>query len=185
MFLTSYLLTVALTLCSSGSITQLVKPRVLQSPSQSGPPTATVTPEQEGPNLPSEMNTRILIEREENAHRKILETANQVGDLTSEIHKDYVERGNLSDGDFKKLNTVEKLAKRILDHVGGERVDERAANNEELSMASAVEHLSTTGASIKKNIITNTRFVVSASVIADSNELIHLAQFIRRAQKTK
>ncbi|HEU4389628.1 MAG TPA: hypothetical protein VFV34_17620, partial [Blastocatellia bacterium] len=157
----------------SGSSNPNSKPKPIQ------PSDRAAQEEQDGPNLPPEMSARLAIERAEGEHRKILETANQVGDLTAEIRQRYSERGNLNSDDLKKLGTVEKLAKRILDHSGGELVSDNEGKPEQISLATALEQLSTAGANVKKNICANTRFVVSASIIADSNEIIHLAQLIR------
>jgi len=43
--------------------------------------------------------------------------------------------------------------------------------------------LNTTSADVANSITKGTRFVVSAAVISNSNEVIHLAQYIRRAEK--
>jgi hypothetical protein len=48
----------------------------------------------------------------------------------------------------------------------------------------AIEMLSTSVANIKKEMSAETRYVVSATVIANSNEVINLSRFIRRAKKT-
>ena len=183
MFLSTGMLVLLLT-TQAGSSAPSSKPK----PMQPSPSDRALQPQdvgQEGPTLPPEMSSRLAIERAEDEHRKILETANQVGDLTAEIRQRYTERGNLSGDDIKKLGTVEKLAKRILEHAGGEVVNEAEGKPEQISLASALEQLSTAGASVKKSICTNTRFVVSASIIADSNEIIHLAQFIRHVQKAR
>jgi hypothetical protein len=133
--------------------------------------------------LPEEMRIRLAIERADSEYRKAMEDAEKLNDLSEEVAKIYRERGHLSAEEIKKLGTIEKLAKRILNQAGGDEVDDKAAKTEQKSLADAVDQLSSTAAKIKDNMKTQTRFVVSAAVIASSNEVINLAQYLRRAQK--
>jgi hypothetical protein len=133
--------------------------------------------------LPEEMRIKMAIERADNEYRKALEDAEKLNDLSDEVAKSYRERGHLSAEEMKKLSTIEKLAKRILSQAGGDEVDDKAAKTEQKSLADAVDQLNSTAAKIKDNMKTQTRFVVSAAVIASSNEVINLAQYIRRTQK--
>jgi hypothetical protein len=142
-------------------------------------------PEQDSSGLPNEMRTRLALERDESEHRKILDAANQVGELTETLHKDYAERKILTREDEKKLSTVEKLAKKILDHAGGQRVDGKTSDDPPPTLEAALEQLSGAGARVKQAVTTGTRYVVSAVVISDSNAIIKLAQFIRRKVQAK
>jgi uncharacterized alpha-E superfamily protein len=138
-------------------------------------------PEQE-PNLPEDMRIRMAIERAEDEHRKILESAKQLGELSDSLAKYYHEHGQLSAEEVKKLSAIEKLARRILNHAGGEEFD-RSDQPQPTSLRDAIDRIKAAAESIRKSIATQTRFVVSASTIADSNEIIHLTQYIRHAQK--
>jgi hypothetical protein len=134
-------------------------------------------------NLPEEMRIRLAIERADSEYRKALEDAEKLNDLSVEVAKTYRERGQLSADEIKKLGTIEKLAKRILSQAGGDEVDDKAEKTAQKSVADAVDQLSNTAAKIKDSMKTQTRFVVSAAVIASSNEVINLAQYIRHSQK--
>ncbi len=133
-------------------------------------------------NIPDEMLKKMEIERRESEHKKVLEDVDKLSDLTDEISKSYGERKKISAQDVKKLGTIEKLAKHVLASAGGEEVDDKpgAAG---MTLADAVEKLNAAAASIKKDVKAETRFVVSAVVIANSNEVISLARFIRHSQK--
>lgn len=133
--------------------------------------------------LPEEMRIRMAIERADSEYRKTLADAEKLNDLSAEIAKIYHERGTLSGEEMKKIGTIEKLAKRILSQAGGDEVDDKTVKAEQKSLADACDQLSSAAAKIKDSIRTQTRFVVSAGVIASSNEVINLAQFIRRSQK--
>lgn len=132
--------------------------------------------------LPAEMRKRMARERAENEHRKVLEDVKKLDDLSSEVVREYRERGKLSPEEMKKITQIEKLAKRILSGVGGNEVEDKG-ETPPVSIAEALDQLNTAVTSIRKSMMTETRFVVSAMVIANSNEVINLAQFIRRNQK--
>jgi len=123
-----------------------------------------------------------MIERAEHEYHKFLDDVDKLSDLAGEVAKGYQEHSRLSSEEVKKVGTIEKLAKRILSHAGGDAVG--GAKPSQLTMAEAVAQMNTTAATIKKSITAETRYVVSATVIANSNEMIGLAQFIRRNQKT-
>ena len=52
-----------------------------------------------------------------------------------------------------------------------------------MTLAEAVDKLNAASADVSTSISKSTRFVVSAAVISNSNEVIHLVQHIRRAEK--
>ena len=133
--------------------------------------------------LPDDMRIKMEIAREENEYKKALEDVDKLSGLSDEIAKSYVEKKHLSADDMKKLGTVEKLAKRILNHAGGEEVGDKSASADHLVVAEAIDKMNCAAANIKKDMKAETRFVVSATVIANSNEVITLARLIRHAQK--
>jgi hypothetical protein len=132
-------------------------------------------------NLPPEMRSRLAIERAEDEHRKFMEDVRKLDEMSSEVTSSYRENKRLSSDDLKKLSTIEKLARRILTHAGGSEVGDN--DLKKLSTAAAIERMSVAAAAIKTNLMAETRHVMSASVIGNSNEIINLAQSIRRAKK--
>jgi hypothetical protein len=133
--------------------------------------------------LPEDMRIKMAIAREEDEYKKTLEDVEKLSGLSDEVAKGYVERKQLSADDVKKLNTIEKLAKRILSHAGGEEVGNKPGSVEHLELADAIDKLNSAAANIKKDMKAETRFVVSATVIANSNDVINLARLIRHTQK--
>jgi hypothetical protein len=134
-------------------------------------------------NLPDEMKSRIAIERLEDEHRRFLEDVKRLDDLTAEVVKAYTDRKTLTGEELKKLGTIEKLAKRVLGRAGGSEVDDKKTESSPLRMEEAISALGAAVAGIKKSAMAETRHVISATVIGNSNEVINLAQFIRRTQK--
>jgi hypothetical protein len=130
-------------------------------------------------NLPEDMRIKMAITRAEDEHKKVLEDVEKLSDMSSEIAKGYGERKRLSSDDIKKLSTIEKLAKHVLSNAGGDEVEQKPDSFDHMPLADAVDRLSNTALNIKKEVTTGTRFGVSATVIANSNEVISLARFIR------
>jgi hypothetical protein len=135
-------------------------------------------------NFPDEMRIRMEIARAEEEHKKVIEDAEKLSNLSDEVAKSFDDHKKLAPEDEKKLGTIEKLAKRVLKNAGGDEVDDNAGPSEPLTLAEAVDKLSATAGDIKKDMKAETRFVVSASVIAKSNEVIRLARFIKRSRKS-
>jgi hypothetical protein len=133
--------------------------------------------------LPDEMRARLAIERAEGEHRKFLEDVKELSDLSDEVIADYDKRGSLASEDLKKIATIEKRAKRMLGYSGGKEVDDKADQAAQLSIKDAVAQLGDAIGKITKIVMTETRHVVSATLIAHLNEVINLAQFIRHSQK--
>ena len=130
--------------------------------------------------LPDEMRTRMAVERAESDHRKILVDVDKLNELSSDVARGYHERGTLSEEEIKKLGTIEKLAKHVLNHALGDEVVDKSP--QPLTLAEAMDRLKDAAANIKKTMRAETRFEVSAVVIANSNELINLAHFIKRSR---
>ncbi|MGH9827153.1 MAG: hypothetical protein ACREDR_28330, partial [Blastocatellia bacterium] len=104
----------------------LAPPAVLgQAPlpgQQPGMPPASSNPRQEAPVLPDEMRTKMEIERADTEHKKLLDSARELGTLSSDVEKAYKQSSKLGAGEYKKLGSIEKLAKRILSDCGGMEV---------------------------------------------------------------
>jgi len=148
-----------------------------------GPPDKSSRDQEPDISLPEEMRVRMANERLDNEHKKVLEDAEKLNALSDEIAKDYGEHKQLSAEDVRKLRAIEKLAKRVLTHSAGEETGDKDGSMERLPLSDAIDRLKNDAANIEKDMKTGTRFVVSANVIANSNEVIDLARLIRHAQK--
>lgn len=177
-----FLLPTALILtCVIGAMAQNpTTPRGIPVP-RSKPAGSPTDPPEQDLSMPDEMRVRMAIERANSEYRKTLEDAEKLNELSIEVAKGYHERGQLSADELKKVGTIEKLAKRLLTQAGGDQVDDRAP--EQKSMADTIDRMSAAAATVQKTLKEQTRFVVSATAIANLNDVIHLAQFIRHAHK--
>lgn len=170
-------------------------PLAAQGQARSGvaPPSMKPTPnansrdplyaDQNSSTLPDEIRIKMALKRAEDEHRKVLEDVDKLSALSSEIAAGLRDRGKLASDDFKKLGTIEKLARRILSHAGGDQVSDESLKGANMPVAEAIDKIGSAAENIKKSMTTNTRHIVSAAVIASSNEVINLSQFIRKLQK--
>lgn len=164
-------------LSALGATAQSVRPA---NPPESKIPDKFPRIDEQDSSFQHDTRIKMAIARAEGAHKKVLEDVEKLSDLSSEIAKGFGERKRLSADDLRKLSTIEKLAKNVLNNAGGEQVDQKSDAIEQMPLADAIDKLSTTAANIRKEMTAETRFVVSATVIANSNEVISLARFIRR-----
>jgi len=155
--------------------TETPKPRAIHQ--------QTDSQEQQDVSVPEEMKTRMQIERADKDHQKLVESAKQMGELSAEFAKTFKETSRLDSQELKKLASIEKLARKILSDSGGEQTNEKFEQDDKMTLAEAVDRLNAASADVADSITKGTRFVVSAAVISNSNEVIHLAQYIRRAEK--
>ncbi|MFY9553651.1 MAG: hypothetical protein WAV47_02915 [Blastocatellia bacterium] len=139
--------------------------------------------DQDASHLPEDMRIKMAIKRAEVEYKKVIENVEKLADLAGEIARGYSEHNQLSAENVKKLHTIEKLAKQVLNHAGGDEVENKTAPPGNMPLADAIDKLNTTAGNIRKAMKTETRYVVSATVIADSNEIITLVRFIRHNQK--
>ena len=179
MFRRFWVLAVFILLFASAATAQATRPEVKPPPSKA----LDKYPDgQEASHLPEDMRIKMAIARAEEDHKKVLEDVEKLNSLSTEIARGYGESKRLSADDIKKLGTIEKLAKHVLTQSGGEEVDQKSDAIEHMPLADAIDLLSTTVASIRKEMTAETRFVVSANVIANSNEVINLSRIIRHAK---
>ena len=166
-------------------VTYLVTPVATAQSTRPSPPPPPETrapdkfpkTEEQDTGFQHDMRIKMAIARAEGEHKKLLEDVEKLSNLSNEIAKGYGEHKKLSSDEIKKLGRIEKLARRVLTNSGGDEVDHKP---DQMQLAEAIDKLNTTAECIKKEMTAETRFVVSATVIANSNEVISLARFIRQ-----
>lgn len=125
-----------------------------------------------------EMRSRALIRHEENSYREMLERARECAQIGAELQTLFERSKSLSREDLKRLERMEKLARKIRGGAGGSDDDE-ALQDPPARLESAFSRLAELSEQIRKSVEKTSRLVVSASVIERSNELIELITLIR------
>jgi hypothetical protein len=130
----------------------------------------------------AEMMERARIRRLEEAHEEIRERADEAARLGGQLRAAFESSRTLGPEDFKKLERVEKLARKIRGAVGGsdDKVD---LENPPEGIAQAVERLADLTDSLNEDVKKTSRLVVSGAVIERSNQLIELVRHLRASQR--
>ena len=117
--------------------------------------------------------------REERAFQELLERAKENARLGAELSSSFASNKTLSGDDLKKLERIEKLARKIRSGAGGSDDDE-PLKDPPREPAGAVKRLAEISHDLLKKVEKTSRFVTSASVVERSNELIELARHVRK-----
>jgi hypothetical protein len=128
--------------------------------------------------IEAEMLAKRAIKEEERQYRENLERARDLCALGTTIVNSFKKKSWLDEGDLKKLEKVEKLAKGIR-HAAGGSEDEVEMENPPRDIASAMEMLETLSQSLKTNVEKTPKHVISAAVIDKANVLLELIRILR------
>ncbi|MGB8506793.1 MAG: hypothetical protein WCD76_00175 [Pyrinomonadaceae bacterium] len=125
-----------------------------------------------------EMRFKAAVKREESEHRNLLEKADEAARIGDEINTAFERNKSLTRDDLKKLERMEKLARKIRSAAGGSN-DEDILKELPAGLDASIARLVALSDLIGKSVRKTSRLVVSASVIQNSNELIILIKHIR------
>lgn len=129
-------------------------------------------------NRESEARKRLALKEEKKNHEEHVERAQETRDLAAELQKTYETARSFNAADFKKLERLEKLTRRVRNEVGGSQTD---ADPKELPRThdEAVSMLADVAKELCDEVEKTPRRVVSASIIDQANKLIALIQYVR------
>jgi hypothetical protein len=164
-------------LLSAAANAQTKIPRDLPDASSSSPS----SPSQRAPRMGSpaeEIIHRAEIRHAEEQHREMVERADETVELAGELRSAFQTSKAFNREDLKKLERIEKLARKIRGSVGGDD-DKLALKETPPHLGAAMELLAEISSELKKGVSKTSRLVVSGAVIERSNELIELVRFIR------
>jgi type I site-specific restriction endonuclease len=128
-----------------------------------------------------EMLRRAEIKAAEESHKEMVERAEEAAQLGDQIRASYEKLKSLGRDDLKKLERLEKLARKIRGAVGGSD-DKEPPKESSSKLGSAVSRIAEVAGLLKKSVQKTSRLVISAAIIEQTNELIDLIQDLR--QKT-
>lgn len=144
-----------------------------------GDPSQTRKPDASDLGSPAEeIIQRAQIKHEEEEHKELVERAGEMAQIGDEILNSFEHSKSLSRDDLKKLDRMEKLARKIRSNAGASD-DPEDAQDSPGHIEEAVKQLAEISDTLKKNLEKTSRFVISASVIKNSNELIGLIRRIK------
>lgn len=129
-------------------------------------------------NRETETRTRMMLKKEKKDYEEHVERAHEARDLAAELQKTYETARSFNAADYKKLERLEKLTRRIRNEVGGSQTD---ADPKELPKThdEAVSQLAEMANELCDEVEKTPRRIVSASIINQANKLIALIQYVR------
>ena len=161
---------------AAGQVTRspVVPPRSIGA-DQSSPDSAD---NQRGNSMAAEMRIKREIRSAEKDHKQNLERASEVSDLGQELAASFKKNNSLDREDIKKLERLEKLAKRIRSEAGGSE-DEVTIEKRPGDLLEAVNCVARVSASLNEKVQETPRQVISASIIDKANVLLELIRIVR------
>jgi hypothetical protein len=126
----------------------------------------------------AEMLMRAEIRREEETHKEMIERADEAVQLGDELLASYKKNSSLTHEDLKRLEKLEKLARKIRGGAGGSD-DEESLSDPPGQVGDGVTRLAKLAGDLKESVSKSSRLVVSGNVIRRSNEMIELIHHIR------
>ena len=132
-----------------------------------------------------EMLERMRIDKEKKDHDEMITRGEEVIKLADQLEKSFDDRGQLSEADRAKLQSIEKDVKKIRSELGGnDDADDEAKETEApsggLTVSSAVSSLKSTSAALLQELKQSSRFSISVPAIEASNATLKLARFLLR-----
>lgn len=126
----------------------------------------------------AELLKRAEIMHEEESHKEMVERADETARLGLDLRAAFDKARGLGREDLKRLERMEKLARKIRGNAGGSDDDEQL-KDPPARLDQAVARLAEVSDKLGESVRKSSRFVVSGAVIERSNELIELIRHIR------
>ena len=146
------------------------------------PPADKSGPQEEGSPLTTfeeEMRAKRAIKLAEKEHQENLNRAKEISQLAKQLEDATKKTPLVLDRDsLKKIDRIEKLAKKIRGEAGGEE-GEITIPDKPTDLCGTVVKITQVADSLSKNVQNTPRQVVSASVIDSANVLLELIRFAR------
>lgn len=127
----------------------------------------------------SEIRSKLIIKEEKKKHGENLARVGEVAQIATQIRSTYEAKHFLSADDFKRLERLEKLTKRVRNEAGGSETD-LEVKDLPVAMLDAVKRMTELADDLRKEVEKTPRQVVSAGVIDRANKLIGVVQYVRK-----
>jgi hypothetical protein len=139
-------------------------------------PRADEGPQDRSPLVDMMVKRRIRLE--EKQYQENIDRAREAAQIGAELHAAFSNSHHLTESDFKKLDRLEKITKKIREEVGGSNGD-GIPDKVPTDVQSALERIDCVADTLKARMEKTPRMVVSAAVIDTANELLDLIKIVR------
>ena len=165
------LITTPLSFCNAQDVARRQKPI-------SSDPTKAEEDKERVSVVEEEMRAKRAIKMADREYQENLERARDLSSLGTALVTSFKQKNTLDQDDIKKLDKVEKLAKRIRSAAGGSE-DKVEMEKPPRDLTSAMEMLSDLSQSLKEKVEKTPKHVISACVIDEANVLLELIRIVR------
>lgn len=126
----------------------------------------------------TDARTRLILKKEKKEYEEHVARAREVRGVAAELQKIYEIAHSFNAADYKKLERLEKLTRRIRNEVGGSPTD-ADPKDLPLTKGEAVPLLAEMAKALCDEVEKTPRRVVSTSIIDQANKLVALIQYLR------
>ncbi|MEO6050848.1 MAG: hypothetical protein ABIP78_05890 [Pyrinomonadaceae bacterium] len=129
------------------------------------------------------------IDKDKKDFDQMIERGGEALKISEELDKSFEANGRLTEKEKAKLESVEKLVKKIRSELGGDddsdsdAREKPQAETSSLSLADAVKALRSTTIDLYNELKETTRFTISAAAIQSSNTILKLARFLKLSNR--
>jgi len=138
----------------------------------------TAAEKEDLPKTIKESLAKSRIEKEKKEYAELLGRGEEALKLSEELEKSFKQNSKLSAEDQKKLDRLEKLAKKIRNELGGDGEEIELEDNPS-TIKNALETLQSKTVTLFTELKKATRYSVSVIAIQSSNALIKTVRFLR------
>lgn len=127
---------------------------------------------------------KMRIEKEKKDYQDMLDRGAEALKITQELELTVEKSGKLSQREYAKVESVEKLVKKIRGGLGGDDEEDSKDAREDvqksrLSSGEAVRSLRKATVALLDELKKTTRFSISAAAIQSSNAVLRVARFLK------
>jgi hypothetical protein len=128
---------------------------------------------------------KMQIEREKKDFQEMLDRGEEAAKLSVQVERSFESRGVLTEEDRQKIDSVEKLVKKIRGELGGsdddnsEEDDAQTKDKPPTDIVSGVKYLRDSTSRLLDELKKTSRFSISAAAIQSSNAVLKIARFLR------
>ncbi len=125
-----------------------------------------------------EMMARRAIKLAEKERQENLDRAREAAQIGAQLHDSFLKNKALGRDDFKKLDRLEKVTRKIRSEAGGSDDDE-GLKDAPPHLEKALERIAEVSEAVHQGVEKTPRQVVSADLIERTNELLEIIRFVR------
>lgn len=152
--------------------------------SEAWPPVEEQKDDSDRPKSIRETLEKLRIDKEKKEFDSMLERSERAVLLADDLEKTLSGRSTFTKKDLEKIETLEKLVKKIRSDLGGQNDEENKYKSETGFPGNITDSIGTLKKStvdLMEELRKSTRFTVSAAAIQSSNAVLRIARFLRIA----